>query len=238
MELQKKRRFVLSKKVKIFLEELAESAKNKGKTLPKGMHLYRARIGGKNIGEQWQKKPLPLDQMGAPSCEEAAEGRMNPRGIPCLYLASDESTAVAEVRPWVSAPVTVAVHELKKDVSVINLEWGSPEKKVLSRALAGQPLNREESEEVEVWSVINALFLLPTSPHDSYRDYAPTQYLGELFQSIGFGGVWYSSCLNRGGHNVGLFDVEATAVSSCKLMEVYAVNYDYRDITSLPWRAP
>lgn len=36
---------------------------------------------------------LPLDNL-------ASEGRLNPKGLPCLYMATDLATCVAEMRPW------------------------------------------------------------------------------------------------------------------------------------------
>src|ERR1039458_6332974 len=34
-----------------------------------------------------------------PKPEKAKEGRVNPKGIPCLHLATHEDTAMSEVRP-------------------------------------------------------------------------------------------------------------------------------------------
>lgn len=50
----------------------------------------------------------PLSDMGAPPREATRPGRLNPTGIPYLYLSSDKETAIAEVRPWMGANVTVA----------------------------------------------------------------------------------------------------------------------------------
>ena len=44
-------------------------------------------------------KPLPF---------RAFEGRANPKGIPCLYVATSIATAVGECRPWVGALVSVS----------------------------------------------------------------------------------------------------------------------------------
>ena len=56
--------------------------------------LFRARIDHDRGG-------LRPDQLGAPPSAVATPGRANPRGISYLYMASNEATAIAEVRPHV-----------------------------------------------------------------------------------------------------------------------------------------
>ncbi len=72
--------------------------------------LFRARI------MPWERRfnaePYPTTEMGAPPPHLARGGRLNPGGIRYLYLASDQETALAEVRPWVEATVTVAEFQL------------------------------------------------------------------------------------------------------------------------------
>lgn len=53
---------------------------------------YRARI---QVGE----RAFEVGEMGAPPKRTASHGRANPAGIPYLYLASTEATAVSEIRP-------------------------------------------------------------------------------------------------------------------------------------------
>jgi RES domain-containing protein len=48
------------------------------------------------------------------------EGRVNPQGIPCLYVAEDVSTAINEVRPWGESYVTVAEFVTQKELTVVD----------------------------------------------------------------------------------------------------------------------
>ena len=41
----------------------------------------------------------------------ATDGRANPRGIPCLYLATTKETAMSEVRPWIGSYVSAGQFE-------------------------------------------------------------------------------------------------------------------------------
>ncbi|WP_413769916.1 RES domain-containing protein, partial [Vibrio vulnificus] len=45
--------------------------------------------------------PVPYSENRMrPLLNSASEGRANPKGIPCLYVASTKETAMSEIRPW------------------------------------------------------------------------------------------------------------------------------------------
>jgi len=78
--------------------------------IPQGTTWWRARLGcileDAIIAESdktqiWapEDRPFPADEMGAPPANKTTEGRVNPRGISYLYLATNPKTAVAEIRP-------------------------------------------------------------------------------------------------------------------------------------------
>jgi hypothetical protein len=54
-----------------------------------------------------------------PRPNQASEGRVNPKGIPCLYGATSPNTAVAEVRPWKGELVSVGKFTLCRSVEII-----------------------------------------------------------------------------------------------------------------------
>jgi hypothetical protein len=115
--LKRENRYMLSEESAKFLELLIEYAiKHKSIKIPGGTHLFRARI---NDGFE-RSKPIAIEHMGAPPIHLAGHGRLNPRGIPYLYLASERLTAVSEVRPWVSCDITVAEFVLSADCKFIN----------------------------------------------------------------------------------------------------------------------
>jgi RES domain-containing protein len=61
--------------------------------------------------------------MGAPPPNLARPGRMNPLGIPYLYVALDQATAIAEVRPWLGALLSVARLSPQRTLRVVNLNY-------------------------------------------------------------------------------------------------------------------
>ena len=70
--------------------------------------IFRARINEKNSDGKQHNTTISLKNMGAPPNSIARHGRANPRGIPYLYLANDQLTAISEVRPWVGCYVSIA----------------------------------------------------------------------------------------------------------------------------------
>lgn len=195
--LKRDNRFTLSGESAKFIESLIEYArKHKAIKIPGGTLLFRARI---NDGIE-SSKPIAIENMGAPPIHLAGHGRLNPRGIPYLYLASDRLTAVSEVRPWVGCDITVAEFVLSEDCEFINFS-------------NKHMLNIPEGEEYEgpefTWrELINWMFSAPFDPRDDTA-YIPTQYIAERIKGAGFDGIIYDSALNADGYNVTLFNVES-----------------------------
>jgi hypothetical protein len=193
-------RFTLAEEPARFVDLLIDYAKkHKTVSLPRNTLLYRARINDIN-----NNTPFALDKMSAPPAHLAGHGRLNPRGIPYLYLASDQLTAVSEARPWVGCDLTVAEFHLVDDCEFVNF---SKEHFV----------NIPEGEQFEgpefTWrELITWMFSAPFDPRDDTA-YIPTQYLAERIKGAGLAGIIYDSALNTGGYNVTLFDVtRASAV--------------------------
>ncbi len=55
-----------------------------------------------------------------PLRDHASEGRAHRRDAPCLYLTDDRDTAMAEVRPWVGAHITLAHFNVAKDCVLVD----------------------------------------------------------------------------------------------------------------------
>src|ERR1039457_5941384 len=55
-----------------------------------------------------------------PKAEYCGEGRVNTVGIPCLYLASNQRTAMSEVRPWVGSHISLAQFKVTHDCEVVD----------------------------------------------------------------------------------------------------------------------
>jgi RES domain-containing protein len=101
-------------------------------------------------------KPLP---------DQASGGRANPKGLPYLYVATDRDTAVAEVRPWVGAFVSVAQMALARRLVVTDF---SKEKQRLI-AYGAEPSAMERQSAVR--RDMNAAFCKPVTPSDLVAEY-------------------------------------------------------------------
>lgn len=79
------------------------------------------------MGHDWREEecgaeapvPYPVDRM-KPRRDRTKEGRANPKGIPYLYTANDKETAIAEVRPWIGAYVSIAELKVVRPLTIVN----------------------------------------------------------------------------------------------------------------------
>lgn len=156
-----------------------------------------------------------------PLQEQASEGRANPKGIPCLYLATDKETAMSEVRPWLRSRISVGQFKTVKELTLIDCS------KYSSGAFAyyeGEP--DEETKQKAVWAEIDSAFSRPVTPSDKSSDYVPTQIIAELFKNNGFDGVRYKSALSD-GLNVALFDMNAATMVDCFVYIVEKIQFSF-----------
>lgn len=213
--LRSENRFTLAEESAQFVEQLIQYAsQHKTVSLPSDRVLFRARIHATN-----EEHPFSLDRMGAPPAYLAGHGRLNPKGIPYLYLASDKITAISEVRPWVGCDLTVAEFHVVDECRLINFS-----KRQQTNDLTGE--NFEASE--FTWrELISWLFSAPFDPRDDTA-YIPTQYLAERIKGAGFSGIMYDSALNDGGYNVALFDVSKAKATRREKAQVTATKIDAR----------
>lgn len=181
-ELRFKNRFILSNDHSTFLDKYVEYARRfKKYEFSEGKEFFRARINEYEMGD----KCYPLDKMGAPLAYQVSQSRINPAGIPYLYLAHDIKTAVSEVRPWVSCKITVAKFTLKKKISVVNFS---------NKKFVNAPKDEQYEVMENIWrELITHLFSMPFDPRDDIA-YIPTQYISERFKKGRFDGIIYA-CL-------------------------------------------
>jgi hypothetical protein len=164
-ELRYENRFFLSTKPSILVKNLIWYAKEyKTHEFSNNSILYRARINDLN------KKNHELKDMGAPPPEKAIHNRINPVGIPYLYLANDIETAVAEIRPWIGCKITVAEYQLIRDIKVINFS---------NKRFIKKPEDRKYEGVENTWQeIISHMFSMPFDPRDD-TGYIPLQYISE-----------------------------------------------------------
>jgi len=223
----KENRYVLNERWQRFIQSILHTSKKRKSILKAGQILARARIGINAVetedeeGSHYFEYPLPPDQMGAPPNKAATAGRLNPSGISYLYVSSDEETAIAEVRPWRRADISVGYFEILNDQRIVDLSKDQREWIAFDENLT--PDQIEES----IWASINRTFSQPVSPQDQPLHYVPSQYLAEVFKLQGFDGVVYRSALNNNGFNIVLFNTNCATLKNWQIFNVTDVEYKF-----------
>ena len=147
-----------------------------------------------------------------------------------LYLATNKSTALAEVRAWKGAAVALAPVRIKRDLFLVDLK---------------QPRRLESPFFVELLSWRMQLTVLlhrlgedmsrPVLPHEEKLLYRPTQLLAWLVKSSGYGGFIYPSAMGSGS-NIALFNPDDAEIMEVTYVRVKRVAYfseamdDYEDL--------
>jgi hypothetical protein len=234
-------RYVREEAANALLADVLSSCGSRVRLIPKGTVYWRARLGSVS---EWirhedvpgdgngsaieviveQSKPFPVDQM-KPIKNWSSDGRANPRGIPCLYMATDKETAMAEVRPWIGSSISVAQCETARDLKVVDCSVNHDSQNLVKLADLKGPTAREEG----MWIAIDRAFATPVTREDDVADYVPTQIISELFKSSGYDGIVYKSLLSKDGFNVSLFDIELANVTSCSLSKVNSISFEFGD---------
>ena len=219
-------RYFHSTEVQIFLETVLKTAESRIESFSNDCFLWRAQRGHSWRFENEEVGEVPAlheSERMIPRSGLAIEGRANSKGIPCLYLASNRETAIAEVRPWVGTYVTVAQFKPVRKLKIVNCTIERKGCKLYRREPS--PEKREEA----VWSDIDRAFSQPITSTDDVAEYVPTQVLSELFKSKGFDGIGYRSSLED-GYNLALFYINSAEVINRFLCEVDKIKIDYSEI--------
>ena len=223
---RRKARHVFEDHVDKFLEKVIATSEKRKRELPIGRFLWRAQQGdhwedvcidGETFPDQ---QPLPPDRM-KPLLYTAREGRVNPKGIPCLYLATDKDTAMAEIRPWIGSYISVGQFRTLRNFVLVDCSVEHARSFILYHT-EPDPAKREEA----VWAEIDKAFSEPVDVDESSAEYAPTQILTEAFRKHGFDGVVYKSRLGK-GLNVALFDINAAELVNCCLYKVESLEFKF-----------
>lgn len=185
------------------------------KSYSTGRVFYRARV---------DENKLDIKYMRAPPANIVTPGRANPAGISYLYLAEDEKTCIAEVRPSNGSLVNIATFNLNKELDLLDLT--NPRKK------ASFLLQESESLEDSI-THINLLEIFAQElskailPHRSHLDYIPTQFISEFFKTVcGFDGIIFNSSFGH-GKNIVLFDESVVKDNSMKYCRISSVDHKY-----------
>ena len=172
-------------------------------TLAQNELLYRARkIEDEDSKEIFTEKYFEEDFYGfnkkdsfVPPAKKILENRANSKGIPCLYTAKEEKTAIAEVRPLIGKKISVATIRPLRDLKLFDL--------FINPDLPHNEIYKQQS--YAIWFGIALPFSIPYEC-TSENEYLFTQCISEFIQISGFDGIQYSSSLYEGGKNIALFN--------------------------------
>jgi hypothetical protein len=219
-------RYIHDREIEDFLNETLHTSKTRQIDLEEGTTLWRAQLGG-NEGKDGELAQHPPERMYPPRYI-ATEGRANPKGIPCLYLATDKETAMGEVRPWVGSELSIAQFKVLKHLKLIdcslNHSSGNPLYFNVETADFYEP--NEIEREKAVWTYIDKAFSEPIIVNENQAHYAPTQIIAELFKRNGANGMVYKSLLGK-GFNIALFDINTANLINCNLFRTESISFKF-----------
>ena len=212
---KEKSRHVLDQQNAEFLQAVLDTSKDRLAELAKGDILWRSQIAheedeketGPNSRVHFQR-PAPNTRM-MPLRARAKEGRANSKGIPVLYCATTQDTAIAEVRPWIGARITLAKLSLHRAVRLVDCS-------INLKRLTLSDIRTQEDAVHDLWTRINDAFSEPVTANDNTADYAPTQFLADAFRQQGYDGIIYQSRVGN-GRNVALFALDAAEIVDLEL---------------------
>ncbi len=189
-----KSRYVLDSDSQNFLKGIKDTCASRVEVIEPNSSLWRAQMGHKTV--PFIENDIEVDDMFVPYPESrmrplkgsATEGRANPKGIPCLYVASDKETAMSEIRPWLGSTVSVAKFSNRNELRVIDFS------KHHNGTLPFFFVEPDDAKKIEaVWTHIDKAFSEPVTNSDQKSDYAPTQIIAELIKSLGYDGIAFKS---------------------------------------------
>lgn len=148
----------------------------------------------------------------APPPGTSTEGRCNSSGVPFLYAAKEEHTAIAEVWPLIRSSVSLATIYVRRNLRLIDFYYEIDEN------------GCSQIDDMFFWCM--CLDFSKVNKGDM-RDYLATQYLTSLTEHLGYDGIRFRSSLVEDGTNYVLFSPNSYEVKSSKLYRICDVKYDF-----------
>ena len=173
--------------------------------------LYRARVHHIS-GEP----AINHAEMHCPPKDMASGGRVNPLGIPYLYLSDSKETVLYEVRASYLDELSIGTFKLKPGVDNLRIvdfteDTSLFQPNLIKDTIKGRLLREKISVDLSK----------PMRRYDSEIEYIPTQFICEFIKVYtGAQGIRFRSSLDTSGKNIVLFDqfnVECTEVVRRKI---------------------
>lgn len=147
-------------------------------------------------------------ESSAPPPDKAENGRCNPKGVSYLYVALEEHTAVAEIRPHIKDTISIALLQPVRDLKLVNFDY--------------DPTETVEGKDFLFDNIRRDFALINKMKTDSYLT---TQYITALIAHLGYDGISFRSSLVADGTNYVIFDSNVCNVISSKLCFLSEVKY-------------
>lgn len=167
--------------------------------------LYRARVL-QSMGRLEEALMRPDVQVGPPASHLARAGRMNARGVPVFYGATDPAIALAEVRPPVGSDVVVAKFEVTRPLRVLDVGALG---EVFVTGSVFDPTLADRARRARFLQRLSARIVAPVMPDNEEFDYLVTQAMADYLADqpdIALDGIYFPSAQRKGkGSNVVLF---------------------------------
>lgn len=226
-----------------FLETLLSTAESRKLFVPKGTFFWRSQLGKAGPRKvEWEEgvygdtTPCPYaPERMKPRFGIASEGRVNPKGIPYLYLSTDKDTAMSECRPWLQSEISVGRFQTSRDLSLIDCSKDD----YTPVTIDDLPKEKTDPKFIEtvIWGEINEAFTEPVQRSDQTADYSPTQVIAEYFKSKKFDGIKYKSAFGD-GYNIALFDLNAAQMTHCYLFRAKKISYLFEAVKDAHYSTP
>ena len=185
----KSRRYIHTSEINKFLFSFRNEIHKNCLRIFSGNEYYRAQKGfcehieyNKHI-----KVPYDKDRM-YPLKEEASEGRINPKGIPYLYLTEIDDNALYEIGANYKSYISLSKFQLARTLDVIYFH-----KKMEYLYYPSMSNDSEVSFDLPVWNEINKAFSKPIYNTDRTAEYVPTQVFAEIIKDEKYDGILYMS---------------------------------------------
>lgn len=241
-------RYILDSESLDFLETLAATSENRKISIKKGTILWRAQLGN-----DWMEENVKGDEgevietIDVPTCfppsrmkplaNKAKEGRINPKGIPCLYLSTKKKTAMSEIRPWIGAAISLSQFEVNRVLTVLDLSKHHDRDLLYGLKFTDDEPEKDEHIDI-VWTSVDRAFSDPVRSEDDMAGYAPTQVIAERFRKEGYDGVVYKSPFGEDGFNVALFDIDSADCVNGFLYEAKSIEIEFKETANPYYVSP
>ena len=181
--------------------------------IKKGSVFFRGRIN-EDANKLYKKKK----ELGMPPREKARAGRVNPYGIPCLYLTDMPDTTIYELRATHGDKLSVGKFIVKENLNIVDFNY---KPLLLDDIYEGEEKLIETVREFLLKKQIGQDLSKPIHRYDVKEiEYVPTQYICEYIKTSGADGVMFNSAVHHGGKNLVLFKSDKVRCTCVKVKTV------------------